>query len=141
MTSHLLAKITGQYFRACADYSGFLCSTNGQLLELVRTTQQGRLPSLTTWVESPDHMEENWLLEVVLRPPHLCTARVPKQYTQYFFFKKKILFEQAFFKKYLSDPLYYSYLVVTAVEEGKLSHNLTGSLSSISSLAHLSQCV
>lgn len=55
--------------------------------------------------------------------------------------KKKVLFEQAFFKKYLSNPLYYSYLVVTAVEESKLSHNLTGSLSSISSLAHLSQCV
>lgn len=56
MTSHLLAKITGQYFRACADYSGIIWSTNGQLLELVRMAQQRRLPSLTTWDESPDHM-------------------------------------------------------------------------------------
>lgn len=141
MTSHLLAKITGQYFRACADYSGFLWSTNGQLLELVRTAQQGRLPSLTTWVEPPDHMQRELTLKgcpltATLLPQHVYPNSIHNIKK-----KKKILFEQAFFKKYLSKTLYYSYLVVTAVEENKLSHNLTGSLSSISSLAHLSQCV
>lgn len=81
LTSHLVAKITGQYFRACADYSGFLWSTNGQLLELVRTAQQGRLPSLAPWDESPDHMRRELALKgcpltSTLLPQHICAQRV-----------------------------------------------------------------